>query len=116
MYCKYRYYSHRMCKNGNFCETCLFRIFQQFMTFKNHSEVGKMMWLTITLFNCRMLAYKAEDMHKRLKPDELVEREVLEQSIQDEVAAHCIQLWMKRYLRTVVDNFSRDTEDQVTIM
>ena len=86
------------------------------MNFKNHSEVGKMMWLTITLFNCRMLAYKAEDMHKRLKPDELVEREVLEQSIQDEVAAHCIHLWMKRYLRTVVDNFSRDTEDQVTVM
>lgn len=64
----------------------------------------------------RMLAYKAEDMHKRLKPDELMEREVLEQSIQDEVAAHCIHLWMKRYLKPVVDNFSMEADDQVTIM
>ena len=49
-----------------------------------------------------MLAYKAEDVHKRLKPDELVEREILEQSIQDEVATHCIHLWVRKYVKTVV--------------
>lgn len=74
------------------------------------------LFMSLTIALCRMLAYKAEDMHKRLKPDELVEREAQEQSIQDEVAAHCIHLWMKRYLKVVLDNFSRDADDQVTIM
>jgi hypothetical protein len=56
----------------------------------------------------RVVAYKAEDISRRLTPNELKERVLLEQSIQNEVATRCIHLWVKKYVKVVLDHFDPD--------
>ncbi len=49
-----------------------------------------------------MLAYRAEDIHQRLEPQELYMREELEESVQYDVAEDCILKWLQRFVKPVI--------------
>ena len=51
---------------------------------------------------CRMVAYRVEDISKRLVPHELYVREELEQSVQFDVAEDCIFKWMQRFVKPAI--------------
>ena len=65
----------------------------------------------------RMLAYRAEDISKRLEPQELYVREELEESVQYDVAEDCILKWMQRFVKPLLerqDKYRRQTVSLAT--
>ena len=48
--------------------------------------VGVCVCVCVCVFDCRMLAYRAEDISERLEPQELYDRQEFEESIQFDVS------------------------------
>ena len=61
-----------------------------------------------------MVAYRAEDISKRLVPHELYLREELEQSVQFDVAEDCIFKWIKRFVKPVIAKQERQRRQTVS--
>ncbi|CAI8036576.1 Sodium leak channel non-selective protein [Geodia barretti] len=61
----------------------------------------------------KMLAYRAEDISQRLEPQELYDRQELEESIQFDVAEECILKWIKKYVKPIVLERQDDGQSSV---
>ncbi len=63
-----------------------------------------------------MLAYRAEDIHQRLEPQDLYVREELEESVQYDVAEDCILKWIQRFVKPVIVKQERHRRQTVSDM
>lgn len=56
---------------------------------------------SVFVFSCSMLSYRSVDIRKSLQLEELLAREQLEYTIEEEVAKQTIRMWLKKCLKRI---------------
>lgn len=89
-------------KQRHLCQKCFFFLTALIDFNSTEAEFSFIMSLCVRLVCiCSMLSYRSVDIRKSLQLEELLAREQLEYTIEEEVAKQTIRMWLKKCLKRI---------------